>query len=263
MSKPIVDNGKEIDWGKTSGDYSKYRDIYPTEFYEKLHILGIGIAGQRILDLGTGTGVIPRALSSHRVKFVGTDISKEQINAAIEISKKKGLDIEWKVCSAEDTGMSNDSFDVITACQCWWYFDKLKTIPEIVRILKPKGKLALLYMNWLPYEDMIAAKTEELVLKYNPDWKGNGFIGNSYNMPEYLKNDFTLNTYHKFKVSVPFTRESWRGRIRACRGIGASLSQKEVEVFDNHHNRILKELASESFSILHEVWFEIYEVNKN
>lgn len=263
MSKPIVDNGKEIDWGKTSGDYSKYRDIYPDEFYQKLYVLGVGVEGQRILDLGTGTGVIPRTLSRYGAKFVGADISKEQIDAAIVLSKGNGLNIEWKVCSAEDTRMPDNSFDIITACQCWWYFDKSKIVPEIIRILKPQGKLALLYMNWLPYEDKIAAKTEALVLEYNPDWKGNGFTGNLFNMPEYLKSHFTLSTYHKFRVNVPFTRESWRGRIRACRGVGASLLPNEVEEFDRQHDIVLKEMTSESFSVLHEVWFEIYEVNKN
>ncbi len=261
MSKPIVDNGKEIDWGKTSGDYSKYRDIYPNEFYDKLHTLGIGVVGQRILDLGTGTGVIPRTLSKFGATFVGTDISREQINAAFALSKEKGLDIEWKVCPAEDTGLPDNSFDVITACQCWWYFDKSKIIPEAIRILKPQGKLALLYMNWLPYEDEIAAKTEDLVLKFNPDWKGFGFKGNMFSIPDYLDSKFSLNTYHKFRLNIPFTRESWRGRIRACRGIGASLTSTQVEEFDRQHDKLLREIAPERFNVLHEAWFEIYEAN--
>lgn len=31
-----IDNGKELDWGKTSKDYAKYRDIYPQIFYDKI-----------------------------------------------------------------------------------------------------------------------------------------------------------------------------------------------------------------------------------
>lgn len=30
-----IDHGKAFDWGKTSEDYAKYRDIYPKEFYAK------------------------------------------------------------------------------------------------------------------------------------------------------------------------------------------------------------------------------------
>ena len=29
-----IDSGKAFDWGKTSREYAKYRDIYPEEFYD-------------------------------------------------------------------------------------------------------------------------------------------------------------------------------------------------------------------------------------
>jgi len=54
------DNGNPFDFGRTSADYAKYRDIYPPEFYNRLVELKIGVGWQRILDLGTGTGVLPR-----------------------------------------------------------------------------------------------------------------------------------------------------------------------------------------------------------
>lgn len=53
-----IDHGRAFDWGKTSEDYAKYRDIYPKEFYAKLAELSLGVKGQNVLDLGTGTGVI-------------------------------------------------------------------------------------------------------------------------------------------------------------------------------------------------------------
>lgn len=60
--KILVDNGQEFDFGKTSREYAAYRDIYPKELYERLYSLGAGTKGSRWLDLGTGTGVIPRDL---------------------------------------------------------------------------------------------------------------------------------------------------------------------------------------------------------
>lgn len=56
----MLDGGKPFDWGRTSDDYAKYRDIYPREFYEKVVSRGLCVSGQRVLDLGTGTGVLPR-----------------------------------------------------------------------------------------------------------------------------------------------------------------------------------------------------------
>ena len=48
------DGGNVIDWGKTSIDYSAYRPGPPPNFYALLQALGVGIADQAILDLGTG-----------------------------------------------------------------------------------------------------------------------------------------------------------------------------------------------------------------
>ncbi|HHW22136.1 MAG TPA: class I SAM-dependent methyltransferase [Clostridiaceae bacterium] len=71
----------------------RYRDIYPDSFYKNLLSLGIGLKGQSILDIGTGTGVLPRGLYKYGARFVGVDISKEQIETAINISKENGMDI--------------------------------------------------------------------------------------------------------------------------------------------------------------------------
>ncbi len=51
-----IDGGKAFDWGKTSADYARFRDIYPQEFYDKIIKRGLCIKGQSVLDVGTGTG---------------------------------------------------------------------------------------------------------------------------------------------------------------------------------------------------------------
>lgn len=42
-----IDHGKAFDWGRTSEDYAKYRDIYPEQFYQKLTERGLCLRGQR------------------------------------------------------------------------------------------------------------------------------------------------------------------------------------------------------------------------
>ena len=84
-----ISSGVEFDWGKTSFDYSRFRDIYPDSMYQKIYNLGIGHEGQKILDLGTGTGVFPRAMYKYGAKFTGIDISEEQIAYAKKLSEIK------------------------------------------------------------------------------------------------------------------------------------------------------------------------------
>ena len=69
-----VDEGMSIDWGKTSLDYASYRPGPPPSFYERLVALGIGKAGQHLLDLGTGTGVIARQMARQGCHVSGIDV---------------------------------------------------------------------------------------------------------------------------------------------------------------------------------------------
>lgn len=108
-----IDNGRPFDWGKASEAYAKYRDIYPPEFYERIAKSGLCVKGQYVLDLGTGTGVLPRNMHRFGAKWVGADISEEQIAKARILSKD--TDIEYIVSPSESLELSDGSFDVITA----------------------------------------------------------------------------------------------------------------------------------------------------
>ena len=117
-----IDSGKAFDWGRVSEDYAKYRDIYPQEFYDKIINCGLCTAGQKVLDIGTGTGVIPRNMYKYGAEWVGTDISENQIAQAEKLSS--GMNIKYYAMPTEKLDFLDNFFDVITACQCFWYFEK-------------------------------------------------------------------------------------------------------------------------------------------
>ena len=246
-----IDAGKAFDWGRTSEEYAKYRDIYPKEFYRKITDRGLCIKGQRVLDLGTGTGVLPRNMYQYGAKWTGTDISPEQIEQAKLLSEAENKNIEYLAVSTEDIDLPKESFDVITACQCFWYFDHERVMPKLAELLKPEGKLVILYMAWLPYEDRIAGMSEELVLKYNPKWSGAGETKHPIRLPDAVYEHFEMEDHEEYDLMVPFTKESWHGRMRACRGVGASLTEEELEKWDSEHRKLLDETAPEQFDVLH------------
>ena len=246
-----IDAGKAFDWGRTSEEYARYRDIYPQEFYQKIVDRGLCVESQNVLDIGTGTGVLPRNMYRYGAQWTGTDISPEQIEQAQKLSAEAGMNIDYKTAATEEIDFPAGSFDVITACQCFWYFDHERVMPKLAELLKPNGKLLILYMAWLPYEDRIAGASEELVLKYSPKWSGAGETRHPIWIPDVAYEYFDLEDHEEYDLLVLFTKESWHGRMKACRGVGASLSAEELRQWDAEHRLLLDEIAPEEFEVLH------------
>lgn len=76
----------------------------------------------------------------------------------------------------------------------------------------------------LPYEDEIAGRSEELVLKYSPAWSGAGETVHPIQVPDCYRQKFEMLHREEYLLNVHFSRDSWNGRMKACRGVGASLS---------------------------------------
>ena len=91
-----IDSGKAFDRGKTSDIYAKYRDIYPDEFYKKIVRRNLCIKGQTVLDLGTGSGVLPRNMHKYGANWIGTDISqitRDSRNGRIKACREVGASL--------------------------------------------------------------------------------------------------------------------------------------------------------------------------
>lgn len=253
ITKNDIDGGAAFDWGHTSEDYARYRDIYPDVFYEKIIGMGLCVKGQRVLDIGTGTGVLPRNLYRYGAEFTGADISENQIEQARRLSAQAGMDIKYVISPAESLDLPDGYFDVITACQCFIYFDKTVIGSKLHRLLKTDGHFCKLSMIWLPDESEIARQSENIVLKYNPSWTGANFKRFKNEIPECLNGLFEVENAAAYDVPITFNRESWHGRMKACRGIGASsLSAEKKAAWEREHIKYL-ESAPDIFEILHYV----------
>lgn len=255
-----VDGGRRVDWSQTSEDYAKHRPGPPGSLYEKLQSHGVGLPGQRIIDVGTGTGVLAREFAKRGASVTGTDIAEGQIALAQRLAEADGLDIEFRVAPAEASGCDENSFDGMTASQCWIYFDPEKIRTEIQKIVKPGGFLVITHFSFLPLEDPIVAASEAVVLKHNPDWGGAGWHGVTPLLSDIGIEGAHLETYFRYDEGIPFTRESWRGRMRALRGTGAVLDAEALARFDEDHDAMLREMAGESFNILHRIDAHVFRL---
>ncbi len=248
------DGGREIDWSRTSADYSEHRPDYPDAFYERLTERGVGLPGQRILDLGTGVGFLAQRFAQAGAIVAGIDIAEGQLEVARERAAEAQLQIDYQVASAEETRQRENHFDVVTASQCWLYFDKPSATAEAKRVLRSDGMLVISHLCWLADKSPIAKQAEELVLTYNPDWTGSGLTGDvPTETPAYFVGHFQQVDLLVFDADLPFTRESWRGRWRACRGVGATLSPEKIAEFDREHADLLERTTGDQFTVTHRI----------
>ena len=260
---PPRDGDNVIDWGKASGDYSEFRPGPPPSFYARLAALGVGLPQQVILDLGTGTGVLARQFARQGATVTGIDVSEQQILAARQLAAEENLDVEFVVGPVESLPWQTAKFDVAAANQCWLYFDKGKTVRELHRVLKRGGWLVTSHFSWLPRLDPIAKQMEELVLTFNPAWTAADWSGNIPACPKSAEPIFDVRAMFYYDEPIQFTRESWRGRIRACRGIGASMPPEKVAEFDAAHDELLRRIAPDTFTVLHRIDAHIFQFKED
>ncbi|MCC8072695.1 MAG: class I SAM-dependent methyltransferase [Clostridiales bacterium] len=253
MEKIIVDNGQKFDFGKTSKEYAEYRDIYPKKLFTRLLELGIGTKDSKWLDLGTGTGVIPRGMAKYGADIVAVDISNEQIEEAKVLSKEHN-NIEYRVSSAEDLCYEANTFDAVTACQCFWYFDPKVIVPKIQSMLKPGGIFLKIYMSYMKEEE-ITQDSNGLVKAINGSWGGS-----SAAIMDLKTHYFDNPQMETLIVELPFTRETWHGRMMASRGVMASMDEEKIRRFDQKHREMLEKKYPKEFTVRHKLFLTWYKM---
>lgn len=139
----------------------------------------------------------------------------------------------------------------------WRRLEALDVVRPGLRVLDlgtGTGNVALMtcHVSWLPRLDEVARRTEELVLRHDPRRTAGDWAGRVPAMPSWAADGFELTAMF-WDEAIPFTRESWRGRIRACRGVGASLAPEQVAAFDADHARLLEATVPAEFTVLHRI----------
>lgn len=248
--------GRAPDFGLTAGDYRRYRAGFPDSLFERLARAGVGLPGQLVVDLGTGTGTLARGFACRGCRVIGVDPATALLAEARSLDAEAGVAVEYRTAVAEDTGLSDDVADVVTAGQCWHWFDRPRAAREVARILRPEGFAVIAHFDWIPLSGNVVRATEQLIEAHNPDWRGGkGFGVHPWWLRDLGEAGFRAIETFSYDVDVPYTPEGWRGRIRASAGVGATLPPERVAEFDRALAALLAErFPGETLQVPHRVF---------
>jgi ubiquinone/menaquinone biosynthesis C-methylase UbiE len=125
-------------------NYVKYRPGYPAAILDLLEgECGLTTASA-IADIGSGTGILTELFLKH-----GNRVAAVEPNAEMRTAAERALShfpgFQSVVGTAEATTLPAQGVDIITASQAFHWFDRVRTRPEFVRILKPDCWLVLIW----------------------------------------------------------------------------------------------------------------------
>lgn len=92
-----------------------------------------------VLELGAGTGKLTRSLVTQRYHVFATDPD----DAMLDVLSSHLPDVRATKAVAEQLPVPDQSVDVVVAAQAFHWFDLDRALPEIARVLKPGGHVAL------------------------------------------------------------------------------------------------------------------------
>ncbi len=99
--------------------------------------------GMRVLDVACGTGVLS-LVAADLVKPDGTVVGLDLNPGMLDVARRKAPRIDWREASVEAIPFEDTAFDaVVSQFGLMFVEDKARAIREMVRVLRPAGKLAV------------------------------------------------------------------------------------------------------------------------
>ncbi len=138
---------RSLSFGAQAAAYERGRPSYPPEAIDWLlgdrapAITSPGTPVRDVLDLGAGTGKLTTRLVERGLDVVAVDPIAEML----EVLRAALPDTPALLGTAEHIPLPDDSVDAVLVAQAWHWFDQDRALAEIGRVLRPGGRLGIVW----------------------------------------------------------------------------------------------------------------------
>ncbi|MGN6782395.1 MAG: class I SAM-dependent methyltransferase [Marmoricola sp.] len=126
-----------LSFGAVAEAYDRARPSYPEEAARWL----TGPGKLTVLELGAGTGKLTQLLVEAGHRVIATDPSPPMLSRL----RTRVVPFAVGVSGAEAIPAPSRSVDVVATAQAFHWFDHARALPEIARVLRPGGAIALVW----------------------------------------------------------------------------------------------------------------------
>ncbi|MEI7543978.1 MAG: class I SAM-dependent methyltransferase [Mycobacteriaceae bacterium] len=128
---------RSLSFGSQAAAYERGRPSYPPEAVDWL----LPDGARDVLDLGAGTGKLTSRLVERGLDVVAVD----PITELLDVLRTTLPDTPGLLGTAEHIPLPDNSIDAVLVAQAWHWFDPDRATAEIARVLRPGGRLGLLW----------------------------------------------------------------------------------------------------------------------
>ena len=132
--------------------YDRFRPNYPDAVIDEL--LGPVPAGLKVLDVGCGTGIASRQIAQRGAQVLGVELAPRMA----EIARGHGVDVE--IAAFESLDAAGRTFDRVASAQAWHWLDLPVATAKAAAVLRPGGKLCLIWNAGSQPDDLADALEE-------------------------------------------------------------------------------------------------------
>jgi SAM-dependent methyltransferase len=147
-------------FGAAADVYERARPSYPPDAVEWLAERTGLRPGSTVVDVGAGTGKLTRLLPATGARVIAVEPVPEMRAKLVEVV----AGVEALDGTAESLPLEDASADVIVVAQAFHWFDFERALPELHRVIRPGGHLALVW-NLRDLEDSVQAGVEALLTR--------------------------------------------------------------------------------------------------